>query len=73
MKAKVEFRFSERWGDETTARETGIFVYSTVDEKGVRKESYVHFEVLLVKEQGWKTLMEFQKGPATEEEWEKLR
>ena len=73
MKAGAEFRFSQRLGDETTAHETGIFHYWTVDADGVRNDHYVHFEALLVKEHGWQTLMEYQKGPASDEEWEKLK
>ncbi len=73
MKAGVEFRFSERWGDETTAHETGIFHYWTVDANGNREDDYTQFEVLLVKEDGWQTLMEYQKAPASESEWEKLK
>ena len=73
MKAGAEFRFSQRLGDETTAHETGIFHYWTVDANGVRDDHYVHFEALLLKEQRWQTLMEYQKGPASEEEWEKLK
>jgi hypothetical protein len=72
IKASVEFRFSQRWGDETTAHETGIFLYSTVDADGPRKERLVHFEALLVKKSSWKVLMEFQKGVATKEEWAAL-
>ncbi|MEN9675471.1 MAG: hypothetical protein RIS76_1367 [Verrucomicrobiota bacterium] len=74
MKASVEFRFQQRLGDNTTAHETGIFLYSSVDEKGQKKESLVHFEGLLVKKPGgWKILMEYQKGPATKEEWDALK
>jgi hypothetical protein len=73
MTANVEFKFSQRLGDETTAHETGIFHYSTVDKSGKRNDSYVHFEALLVKENGWRTLMEYQKFPATEVEWENLK
>lgn len=73
MKAGVEFRFSQRLGDETTAHETGIFHYWTVDTKGSRTDHYTHFEALLVKEHGWQTLMEYQKAPATEAEWEQLK
>ena len=47
MEASVEFRFSQRWGDETTAHETGIFLYSTVDDDGKRQNSYVHLEALI--------------------------
>jgi len=73
MKASVEFRFSQRLGDETTAHETGIFHYWTVDANGIRNDHYVHFEALLVKENGWQTMMEYQKDPASENEWEKLK
>ena len=73
MKASVEFRFSQRLGDETTAHETGIFHYWTADANGIRNDHYVHFEALLVKENGWQTMMEYQKGPASENEWEKLK
>ena len=73
MKASVEFRFSQRLGDDTTAHETGIFRYWTADANGVRNDNYVHFEALLVKENDWQTVMEYQKGPASENEWEKLK
>ena len=73
IKANVEFRFSQRLGDETTAHETGIFHYWTFDANGIRKDNYTHFEALLVKENGWQTLMEYQKAPASENEWEKLK
>jgi hypothetical protein len=73
MKAGVEFRFSQRWGDDTTAHETGIFHYWTLDANAVRTDHYVHFESLLVKENGWQTLMEYQKGPASKDDWEKLQ
>jgi hypothetical protein len=73
MKAGVEFRFSQRFGDETTAHETGIFHYWTVDSNGARKDDYIHFESLLLKETRWRTLMEYQKSVATESEWEKLK
>jgi hypothetical protein len=72
-KANVEFRFSQRISDETTAHETGIFLYSSVDASGVVKNEYIHFEVLLVKRNGWKTMMEYQKSKATREEWEALK
>lgn len=73
MKAGVEFKFSQRWGDETTAHETGIFHYWTTDANGVRNDHYTHFEALLVKENSWQTLMEYQKDPASEEEWHSLK
>ena len=73
MKADVAFRFERRFGDATTAHETGIFRYSSTDSKGVVSVAFIHFEALLVrKEEGWKILMEYQKGPATEAEWDAL-
>ncbi|NNM06242.1 MAG: hypothetical protein HKO65_14220 [Gemmatimonadetes bacterium] len=69
MEAGVEFRFTQRLSDATTAHDTGIFHYFTVDPEGQRAGSYVHFEALLVKKQSWKMMMEYQKSPATEEEW----
>jgi hypothetical protein len=72
-KASVEFRFSQRLGDGTTAHETGIFVYSFTDAQGQSKKDYVRFEALLVKRDGWKILMEYQKATATPEEWAALK
>jgi hypothetical protein len=73
MKASVEFRFSRRIGDATTAHETGIFLYTAQPEGGPPKAEHIHFEALLVKKaDSWKILMENQKGPATEAEWQAL-
>lgn len=73
MKASVAFRFSQRLGDETTALETGIFLYSSTGPDGKPIQEYIHFEVLLVKKGGhWKTLMEYQKSKASLEEWNAL-
>ena len=73
MKASVAFRFSQRLGDDTTAHETGIFLYSSTAADGQRKDEYIHFEGLLVKREGsWKILMEYQKSKATKEEWQAL-
>ncbi|MEI6607063.1 MAG: hypothetical protein WCP35_17260 [Verrucomicrobiota bacterium] len=72
-KTNVEFRFSQRIGDESTALESGIFLYSLIDATGLVKHEYIHFEVLLVKRDTWKTLMEYQKSKATREEWEALK
>ena len=72
VKGNVEFRFSQRLGDATTAHETGIFHYTSVAADGQVKHDYLHFEVLLVKRDSWKTLMEFQKSKATREEWDAL-
>lgn len=71
--AGVAFRFSNRVGDATTAHETGIFRYVSQTPGGPPKVEFIHFEGLLVKRpDGWKILMENQKGPATEEEWTAL-
>lgn len=73
MKASVKFRFSQRLGDETTAHETGIFLYSSTAADGKTNHEYIHFEELLVKKEGhWQTLMEYQKSKATQQEWDAL-
>ncbi len=74
-KNNVEFRFSQRVGDPTTAHETGIFNFTSIDRDGKALASgYVHFEILLVKRNGvWLALMEYQKSKATQEEWDALK
>lgn len=74
MKASVEFRFSHRIGDDTTAHETGIFRYATIDDTGKETPALIHFAALLVKSKGhWLVLMEHQKTEATEKEWDALK
>ncbi|MGB0376599.1 MAG: DUF4440 domain-containing protein [Flavobacteriaceae bacterium] len=70
----VQFRFSQRIGNETTAHETGIFHYTSTDLQGQKiADVYIHFEMLLVKkEDQWLGLMEYQRSAATLEEWEAL-
>ncbi len=69
--ASVEFRLIQRLHDGTTAHETGIFRYRLKPTEGEPVDALVHFEALLVKKDGeWRILMEYQKEPATEEEWE---
>ena len=74
-KSHVEFRFSQRIGDDTTAHETGIFIYTSSDVNGENKVEYpTHFEMLLVKRNNkWLGVMEYQKSNATKEEWNALR
>jgi hypothetical protein len=72
LKADVQFRFSQRPGDATTAHETGIFCFTSVDAAGVRKATFVHFEALLVRKGSWQTLVENQKHTATQAEWDAL-
>ena len=75
MKASVEFRFSQRIGNETTAHDTGIFVYTSADKNGKITGKYItHFEMLLVKRNNtWLAMMEYQKSDGTQEEWEALK
>lgn len=72
MEASVQFRFSERRNDDTTAHETGIFRYEAVSPADDGSVQYIHFEALLVKRDGWKMMMEFQRGAASEAEWATL-
>ena len=72
-KSNVVFRFSERLGDATRAHETGIFNYTATKPDGGKVNAFVHMDALLVKEDGkWLIMLEYQKGPATEEEWKAL-
>lgn len=68
--AGVEFRFTERLNDGTTAHDTGMFRYTIDPEDGDGAVALIHFEALLVKKDGrWLMVMEYQKGQATDEEW----
>ncbi len=68
--AGVEFRLTERLNDATTAHETGMFRYTFEPEEGDDAVSLVRFEALLVKRDGrWLMVMEYQKDPATDEDW----
>ena len=74
MKAGVSFRFSKRIGDETTAFETGMFLYYQIKPDGKKRTEYIHLEALLLKKSdGWKILMENQKAKGTKAEWDKLK
>lgn len=73
ISSKVEFRFSKRFGDATTAHETGIFRFTAQKPSAEPTIEYIHLEALLVKRDGtWKNLMENQTGPATKAEWDAL-
>jgi hypothetical protein len=73
MEANVEFRFSQRLHDDTTAHETGIFYYTAKPIDGERTHDYIFFEALMVKQDGeWKMVMEYQKARATEADWDTL-
>ena len=73
IEAEVSFRFSQRLNDQTTAHETGIFRYSTVKASGEKSVTFIHFEALLLKQDRWRILMEYQKSEASEAEWDKLK
>ncbi|KGK00400.1 nuclear transport factor 2 family protein [Thalassotalea sp. ND16A] len=71
--ASVEFRFSKRFHDQTTAHETGLFFYSTTDENGNKSDFIAHMDALLVKKSGkWVMMMEFQKSQASQAQWDAL-
>ena len=71
--ATVEFRFSDRRDDATTAFEIGIFKYTVTDSTGKSVSRYVPLEALLVHWQGkWRLLMERQLSAVTVAEWDRL-
>lgn len=74
-KNQVEFRFSQRIGDDNTAHETGIFHYTSYDKSGkALADALIHFEMLLIKRDGtWLGMMEYQKSEATQTEWDALK
>jgi hypothetical protein len=60
-RATVEFRFSRRQDDATTAFEAGIFRYTVIEKSGTRTSKCYPFEALLGKTNGkWRVLMERQ-------------
>lgn len=74
IKASVDFRFSQRWGDDRTAHETGMFRYAETNTEGVEKIAYVNLIALLVKKDGkWLILMENQQSEGSVEDWKKLQ
>jgi ketosteroid isomerase-like protein len=73
MKASVEFRFSQRLGDATTAHETGMFLYTATGADGKETREYIQFEALLLQRDGrWKIVMEYQKSKGTRADYEAL-
>jgi ketosteroid isomerase-like protein len=72
-RATVEFRFSRRQDDTTTAFETGIFKYTVIEKSGASNSKFYPFEQLLAKMNGkWRVLMERQFAEVTQDAWEKL-
>jgi len=73
IKATVEFRFTRRQDDATSAFETGMFKYTQTDRAGAAKSRFIPMECLLIKENGrWLILMERQLEAATEAAWNAL-
>ncbi len=73
VRAAVDFRFTTRQDDVTTAFHAGAFRYATTDKAGVTTPGYVRFEALLVKSPGgWQILMERQLEAITESTWNAL-
>lgn len=71
MKAGVDFRFTQRLNDATTAHETGMFRYWAQPAGQEPQVMLLHFQALLVKRAGrWLTVMEYQMTPATQAEWD---
>lgn len=74
MEASVEFRFANRYGDATTAYESGMFLYTQKLAGGEAKPEYIGLEALLVKEgDDWKIIMEYQKEVLSKAEWDALK
>jgi ketosteroid isomerase-like protein len=72
LKATVEFRFSRRQDDATSAFEVGMFKYTQIDANGPRPR-FIPFECLLIKENGkWVMVMEHQLEAGTESGWNAL-
>lgn len=72
---QISVRFSQRIGDENTAFETGVFVFTSIDNNSkVEKKYIINFEMLLIKnDEGWYALMEHQKSHASQEDWDALK
>ncbi len=70
----VEFRFTERLNNATSAHEVGIFRYSSTEADGTTRVALIHFEAALVKKDGrWLQLLELQTSDATAAEWDAAR
>jgi len=72
-RATVEFRFSLRQDDRTTAFQAGIFKYTVIARSGASTPQFYPFEALLEKTGGrWRVLMERQFAAVTQADWDKL-
>jgi len=74
ISAHVDVKFSQRLTDNTTAHETGIFHYYTIDKDGKQNDSYVHFESLWMKNNNkWLMMMEYQKSRTDAVVWDEFK
>ena len=72
-RATVEFRFTRRQDDATTAFETGMFKYTVIEKSGASSAKFYPFEQLLAKTNGkWRVLMERQFAEVTQDAWDKV-
>ena len=72
-RATVEFRFSRRQDNASTAFEAGIFKYTVIEKAGTTTSKFYPFEALLGKADGkWRMLMERQFAEVTQAEWDRL-
>jgi len=68
--AEATFRWDKRFGDFTTAYETGILRFVSQPKGEEPKVELIHFDAALVKDgDEWQILTEYQRGLATQEEW----
>ena len=73
ISAHVDVKFSQRLYDQTSAHETGIFHYYTIDKEGKQNDSYIHFESLWIKKNiKWFMVMEYQKSRTDKVEWDEF-
>lgn len=71
---RVEFRFSSRVHDSTTAHEVGMVRYTNARGGVVVEEVYGLVDSYLVKKDGrWMILVEIQRWDMTKAEWDALR
>lgn len=72
-RASVEFRFTQRLDNVTTAFDAGLFKYTVIEKSGATSSKYYPFEILLAKTDGkWLILMERQFAEVPHAAWEKL-
>jgi ketosteroid isomerase-like protein len=72
-RAAVEFRFTQRLDNATTAFDAGLFKYTVIEKAGAASSKYYPFEILLAKTNGkWLILMERQFAEVSQGAWDKL-